>query len=83
MSNLTVPEVLALIPALVPPEGTLSNFDDPVSMASVARIVISISLVLMIASVALRLYTRVGVTHSFGADDCEDFLPPLFPNKTI
>ncbi|KAI1312745.1 hypothetical protein F5Y03DRAFT_197702 [Xylaria venustula] len=83
MSNLTSSEILALIPALAPPQGTLSNFDDPASLASAARIVMSIVLALMVAFLSLRLYTRLGVTHSFGADDCGYSLPTFsLPEKS-
>ncbi|CAG8975817.1 hypothetical protein HYALB_00009397 [Hymenoscyphus albidus] len=56
------------IPALPPPKGVTSNFINPESRAKEARAAIYLCLSLMVISVLLRIYARMGVSRSFGAD---------------
>ncbi|CAG8952740.1 hypothetical protein HYFRA_00008984 [Hymenoscyphus fraxineus] len=57
------------IPALPPPKGVTSNFVNPESRATEARAAIYLCLSLMVISVLLRVYARLRVSRSFGADD--------------
>lgn len=54
-----------------PPEGQESNFIDPVSRAYQLEIVIAIAVALVLVFLSSRLYCRLKVTKTFGADDCE------------
>ncbi|KAK4183647.1 hypothetical protein QBC35DRAFT_542631 [Podospora australis] len=63
------PEILAQLPAMMPPPGEISNFDNPFSLAPIGRIVIYVSMPLMVIAVLLRYYARLFVTRTPGADD--------------
>lgn len=65
------PSQIATYPAMTPPAGVTPNFVDPYSLAPGGRIIIYVLLPLMVISLALRLYTRIHITHTIGADDCE------------
>lgn len=56
-------------PSMMPPEGIIPNFENPVSIAYVSRDVAYTFLSLMLVFLALRLYTRAVVTHNIGVDD--------------
>lgn len=58
------------ISAMPPPPGVTSNFEDPVTLGPIWRATICVSVALAVVSLALRLYTRLYVTRSIGADDC-------------
>ncbi|KAI1084718.1 hypothetical protein F5B20DRAFT_218899 [Whalleya microplaca] len=60
---------VALIPGLLPPPNVTSNFNDPESLAPATRSVICVALALMYCFLIVRIYTRLRVTCSFGADD--------------
>ncbi|KAI2625718.1 hypothetical protein GGR54DRAFT_511638 [Hypoxylon sp. NC1633] len=61
---------LSEISVMTPPDGVTPNFVDPPSVAPATRIIIGVSMVVMYCFLALRIYTRLWVTHSFGVDDC-------------
>lgn len=58
-------------PALTPPTGVIPNFIDPPTRAPATRVVVCVTLALMLGFVSLRIYTRLRVTRTFGADDCK------------
>lgn len=64
-------KLLDQIPALPPPTGVQSNFNTSETRDGLARIVVSLTYALMLVFLALRIYTRVRITNSLGADDCE------------
>ncbi|KAI1126740.1 hypothetical protein F5Y10DRAFT_244236 [Nemania abortiva] len=61
--------LLSQIPALPPPPGVESNFDNPETRADLAKIVVSLTYGLMLVFLAMRIYTRIIVTNSLGVDD--------------
>lgn len=61
------------IPAMAPPEGVIPNFDDPETLAPMAKFIMYITSILMFCLFCLRSFVRLRVTHSWGADDCEHF----------
>ncbi|KAI0544893.1 hypothetical protein F4679DRAFT_589002 [Xylaria curta] len=61
--------LLEQIPALPPPPGVQSNFDNPETREGPARIVVGLTYGLMLIFLALRIYTRVRITNSLGIDD--------------
>jgi hypothetical protein len=68
LSSLT-PEQLAQLPAMPPPPGEVTNFDNPPSIAIRAIVPISIFLGLMIVVVAMRMYSRLWIIKRAGPDD--------------
>lgn len=58
-------------PALLPPTGVQSNFEDPYSRGGDVVIACSICLGLMIAMVLMRFYTKIVIKHRIGWDDCK------------
>lgn len=63
--------MLDRIPTAEPPEGTLSNFVNPPSLDSQSKIITGLMLSITIIILLLRLYTRVRIMRSWGADDCK------------
>lgn len=63
------PALLELIPAHLPPEGVTPNFVDPESRAHIVSIVTYLTLPLMLVFVALRIFTRIYISRTLGADD--------------
>ncbi|KAI1748061.1 hypothetical protein F4782DRAFT_386685 [Xylaria castorea] len=61
--------LLEQIPALPPPPGVQSNFDNPETREDSAKIVVVLTYGLMLIFLALRIYTRVKITNSLGIDD--------------
>ncbi|KAI8944743.1 hypothetical protein F4801DRAFT_570613 [Xylaria longipes] len=61
--------LLEQIPALPPPPGVQSNFDNPETREGLAKIVVGLTYGLMVIFLALRIYTRVRITNSLGIDD--------------
>lgn len=59
------------IPALPPPPGVQSNFENPETREGLAKIIVSLTYGLMLIFLAMRIYTRVRITNSLGIDDCE------------
>jgi hypothetical protein len=68
------PAVLAQLPSLQPPPGVQPNFINPESIAHQTRDATYVALPLMLSFLTLRVYTRLRITHSFGADDCKSSL---------
>jgi hypothetical protein len=68
-SNLD-PALLATLPALLPPYGVESNFNNPPSIAYQFRVITYTLLPIMLCHVLLRFYTRLRVKNSLGIDDC-------------
>ncbi|KAJ8120457.1 hypothetical protein ONZ43_g2838 [Nemania bipapillata] len=62
--------LLDTIPALPPPAGVQSNFDNPETREDLAKIVVGLTYGLMLVFLALRIYTRIRITNSLGVDDC-------------
>lgn len=65
---------LSQVPAMAPPAGVTSNFVDPETLAPLAEYIIYITTILMALFFCLRVYVRLGVTHTWGADDCKFLL---------
>ncbi|KAF1993950.1 hypothetical protein P154DRAFT_476766 [Amniculicola lignicola CBS 123094] len=63
------PLLLSKIPAVQPPHGTVSNFEDPESLDRLAMLTVYICLPVTVVPLLMRLYTRGCITHSWGADD--------------
>ncbi|KAJ2985612.1 hypothetical protein NUW58_g5436 [Xylaria curta] len=61
--------LLEQIPALPPPAGAQSNFESPETREDLAKVVVGLTYSLMLVFLALRIYTRVRITNSLGADD--------------
>ncbi|KAF2821002.1 hypothetical protein CC86DRAFT_332341 [Ophiobolus disseminans] len=61
--------LLATAPALAPPHGVQSNFEDPPSLAPQFKMAVYILVPIMICHVLLRMYTRLRVKNSLGIDD--------------
>ena len=58
-------------PAMPPPPGVESNFDNPPSLALDIIVVNAVFLSLMAIAVGIRLYVRVLIANAPGWDDCE------------
>jgi hypothetical protein len=58
-------------PAIPPPPGVTSNFDDPESRAWLPRNLMIAFITLMVVTIALRLLARFKIKQRLGADDCE------------
>ena len=63
-------DFFANLPALAPPSGVLSNFDNPETLAPSLVAVNVTFLSLMLVAVTIRLYSRGFVVHALGWDDC-------------
>ncbi|OTA63680.1 hypothetical protein K449DRAFT_31357 [Hypoxylon sp. EC38] len=63
------PSVYDNLPAMMPPEGVVPNFDNPESLAPAGKIVFCVALPLMAIIVFIRLYTRMFKTRAVGVDD--------------
>ena len=64
------PGYLDTTPVRPPPPGQDSNFINPESRSYQLVIIISILSAFIALLVPLRVYTRLRITRSFGADDC-------------
>ena len=62
---------IANLPAVTPPPGVVPNFNNPPSRAHDMYIGLGICLAVSTFFLALRMYAKYTVTHSFGWDDCE------------
>ncbi|KAI1408106.1 hypothetical protein F5Y13DRAFT_205087 [Hypoxylon sp. FL1857] len=65
---------LSQLPGGAPPPGVVPNFDNPESIAPLCLIVIVITLPMMVIFLALRLYVRLWVSRTTGADDVLCFI---------
>jgi hypothetical protein len=75
--NLTASEqadFLANYPGILPPEGVVSNFVNPPTRNDIGLSVITIFLVLVVITGALRLYSRIAVVRTLKLEDCESLL---------
>ena len=62
----------ANLPALAPPAGVQSNFDNPKTLKTSLVAINGIFLPLMLIVVAIRLYSRGKIMHAMGWDDCNN-----------
>ena len=62
---------LARTPAGIPPPGVVPNFASPHTNGPTLITVGSISLAIMMCSVAVRNYTKVVIVRKYSPDDCE------------
>lgn len=59
------------MPALQPPAGMISNFDNPFSFYPWILAIGIISMVLMTLAVVIRIYTKVFIMKSMKHEDCK------------
>lgn len=59
------------VPALAPPPGSVSNFNDPTTLSTSLIALLVAIMVLMLTVVGMRLYSRALLSHAVGWDDCE------------
>ena len=64
-------EQMATLPALPPPPGVESNFDNPENRAPMAIALIVLVLAFMLCFVALRVCARAMLKTPYGWDDCQ------------
>lgn len=67
-------EILATRPGIEPPNGIVSNFDNPPMRNDIGISVVTIFVCLVVVTGLLRLYSRVLVIRVFRLEDCESFL---------
>lgn len=65
------PAILAKIPLGPPPDGVVSNFDNPETLKVTGQIAFIVSMVIGGIFVALRLYVKLFITKLYGWDDGE------------
>lgn len=65
--------ILEQLPGMPPPPGQVSNFVDPPSLLTAVVVVLTISSVLMVVAVGLRVYSKWSSARSFTLDDCGCF----------
>jgi hypothetical protein len=65
--------ILERLPGMQPPPGQVSNFVDPPNLLAAVVAVITISSILMMVAVGLRVYSKLNSTRSFSLDDCGHF----------
>jgi hypothetical protein len=63
-------------PALPPPEGMQSNFDNPPSFNTGGYIVVSFCLAISTAFVFIRIYSRAFLTKQFRIEECKYLTSP-------
>lgn len=66
--------ILEQLPGMPPPPGQVSNFVDPPNLLTAVVVVLTISSILMIVAVGLRVYSKLNSARSFSLDDCGYFL---------
>lgn len=64
-------DYLANVPVVIPPPGTISNFNNPASRATLVIVPNTVSLALMLLFVSLRIYSKVRHHRSFDGSDCK------------
>ena len=62
---------LARTPAGIPPPGVVPNFASPHTSGPTLIAVGSVSVAIMMCSVAVRIYTKVVIVRKYSPDDCE------------
>ena len=67
---------LSKIPSLQPPPGVTPNFINPPSIANAIITVSRLFLVLMLAAVSMRIYTKGVIIRTLGWDDCKKIQSP-------
>jgi hypothetical protein len=72
------PNVLAQLPALPPPLGVKSNFDNPPNHDASLIVTNTFFLAAMLSVVTIRIYTRSVIIHEIGWDDCKTSFPLSF-----
>lgn len=65
------PAYYTSLPAGLPPENVLPNFDYPETRAPTAHVAMGISLAVATVFLMLRLYTKFFIMKLWGWDDCE------------
>ena len=70
MSTISPSLDLDQIPAALPPEGLISNFVDPPSLAPVVTAVCCVMIVLETFFGGIRFYTNLSAHRKLGYDDC-------------
>ena len=72
-TNITLAELEALLngPAVKPPPGVLSNFDNPPNQDTVALTIGNLLIIFASLAVLIRIYTRRVLLRSVGCDDCK------------
>ena len=73
----------AIVPALPPPPGVISNFYDPPSRAPELRIGMGVCIGTTSVLLVLRLYTKLAITHTAGWDDCKFLWKKKFSLKLM
>lgn len=67
-------DFLATYPGVEPPAGVVSNFVNPPTRNDIGISVITIFLVLVVITGALRLYSRAAIVRAYRLEDCTSFL---------
>lgn len=67
---MAVPSALQNIPALPPPPGVKSNFDNPVTRDAALIEANAVFIALMLLLLAIRVYSKARITHTLWWDDC-------------
>lgn len=70
---------LSKIPAYPPPDGMVSNFINPTTLAPAIIITSSVMVAIMVLCVVARMYAKAYVTHTVGWDDCEFLSTTILP----
>lgn len=65
-------EYNADFPARLPPPGVQPNFVNPPSRARIGCICVWLSTAAMLLCIAVRAYSRLAITRTWGRDDCMD-----------
>ena len=60
---------LSKIPLRPPPDGTVSNFVDPPTLAGVSTAVVCVMMILEVSFVSLRIFTNLKINHKLWWDD--------------
>lgn len=58
------------VPAMLPPQGSVSNFDNPYNRGYILTAVGSLLISLMITFVAVRMYAKTRIQKKLWWDDC-------------
>ncbi|KAK4183657.1 hypothetical protein QBC35DRAFT_443000 [Podospora australis] len=62
-------DIIAMIPAMTPPPGQTSNFDDPESMQTLVMVVAVSTMSLTLIVVTVRIYTKAVILSNMGIED--------------
>lgn len=65
------PAILAIIPAVSPPDGVKSDFENPESLDTWGEFTVYVALPITFVILIPRLYVRSRIQRSWGADDCK------------